>query len=114
MGKSNKMKRRNTQYSDLTNFYRKWPWRITNEPIGVLFKREKSSKCHFKLFDKGYNVVSDCKITLTDQIDSTENLRRRESFEQNELDTFESNGLNEGVMWPFFVGLFYFLIFDII
>ena len=43
--------------------------------------------------DKLYGM-SDWKITLNDQTDSVDNLRR-ESSGQYELDTFQPNGLNE-------------------
>ena len=38
---------------------------------------------------------SDWEVRLIDQSDSTEDLRKRESFSQHELDTFQPNGLNE-------------------
>ena len=37
----------------------------------------------------------DWEVRLIDQSDSTEDLRKRESFSQHELDTFQPNGLNE-------------------
>ena len=39
--------------------------------------------------------MSDWEITLIDQAESVDDLRRRESFWQYELDSFQSNGLNE-------------------
>ena len=39
--------------------------------------------------------MSDWESTLIDQTESVDNLRRRESFWQYELDTFQPNGLNE-------------------
>ena len=39
--------------------------------------------------------MSDWESTLIDQTESVGNLRRRESFWQYELDTFQPNGLNE-------------------
>ena len=39
--------------------------------------------------------AGDWKVRLIDQSDSTEDLRKRESFWQHELDTFQPNGLNE-------------------
>ena len=39
--------------------------------------------------------MSDWEITLIDQTDSVDNLRRRDSFWHYELDTFQPNGLNE-------------------
>ena len=39
--------------------------------------------------------MSDWESTLIDQTESVDNLRRRESFWQYELNTFQPNGLNE-------------------
>ena len=39
--------------------------------------------------------MSDWEISLIDQAGSADDLRRRESFWQYELDTFQPNGLNE-------------------
>ena len=39
--------------------------------------------------------MSDWEITLIDQTDSVDDLRRRHSFWQYELNTFQPNGLNE-------------------
>ena len=39
--------------------------------------------------------MSDWESTLIDQTESVDKLRRRESFWQYELDTFQPNGLNE-------------------
>ena len=39
--------------------------------------------------------MSNWESTLIDQTESVDNLRRRESFWQYELDTFQPNGLNE-------------------
>ena len=38
---------------------------------------------------------SDREVTLIDQKDSADALRRRKSFWQHELDTYQLNGLNE-------------------
>ena len=40
-------------------------------------------------------------VTLCDQTDSVDNLRRRESFREDELDTFQSNGPNKLDTAPF-------------
>ena len=40
-------------------------------------------------------VVKVTEVRLTDQSDSTEDLRKREPFWQQELDTSQPNGLNE-------------------
>ena len=39
--------------------------------------------------------MSDWEITLINQAESVDDLTRRESFWQYELDTFQPNGLNE-------------------
>ena len=39
--------------------------------------------------------MNDCEITFIDQAESEDDLRKRESFWQYELDTFQLNGLNE-------------------
>ena len=39
--------------------------------------------------------MSDWESTLIDQTESVDNLRRRESFWQYELDTFQPKGLNQ-------------------
>ena len=39
--------------------------------------------------------MSDWEITVIDQTASLKNLRRTEFFWQDELDTFQANGLNE-------------------
>ena len=45
--------------------------------------------------------MSDWEISLIDQIDSVEDLRRRESCWQYELNTFQPNGLDECDVAPF-------------
>ena len=40
-------------------------------------------------------------VTLSDQTDSVDILKRRESFREDELDTFQSNGPNELDTVPF-------------
>ena len=45
--------------------------------------------------------MSDWEITLIDQTDSVKDLRRKESFWQYELDTFQPNGLNKHDMTLF-------------
>ena len=37
----------------------------------------------------------DWKVRLVDQTDNVEDLKKRESFWQHELETFQPNGLNE-------------------
>ena len=55
--------------------------------------KQASFHAHFE-DDKHYGT-SDWEITLIDQTDSVDDLKRRESFWQDELDTFQPNGLNE-------------------
>ena len=55
--------------------------------------KQASFHAHFE--DDKHHGISDWEITLIDQTDSVDNLRRRESFRQYELDTFQPNGLNE-------------------
>ena len=42
-----------------------------------------------------HNGEDDWELRLIDQTDNVEDLRKRESFWQYELDTFQPNGLNE-------------------
>ena len=65
---------------------------ITCQPIGNTVK-QASFHAHFE--DDKHHGISDWEITLIDQTDSVDNLRRREYFWQYELDTFQPNGLNE-------------------
>ena len=46
-------------------------------------------------FEDDKHGMSDWEITLIDQTESVDDLRRRESFWKHELDTFQPNGLNE-------------------
>ena len=55
----------------------------------------KQASFHVHFEDDKHHGMSDWEITLIDQTASVDNLRRRESFCQYELDTFHSNGLNE-------------------
>ena len=48
---------------------------------------------HFE--DDKHHGMSDWESTLVNQAESVDDLRRRESFWQYELDSFQSNGLNE-------------------
>ena len=68
---------------------------IKNQPIGVSLKGIPSDKRHFTLILKMKNIMVQVEITLIDQTDSVDDLRRRESFWPYELDTFQPNGLNE-------------------
>ena len=55
--------------------------------------KQASFYTHFG--DDKHHGMSDWEITLIDQMVIVDNLRRRESFLQYELDTFQPNGLNE-------------------
>ena len=55
--------------------------------------KQASLHAHFK--DDKHHGVSDMEITLIDQTESKDDLKRRESFWQYKLDTFQPNGLNE-------------------
>ena len=55
----------------------------------------KQGSFHACFEDDKHHGIRDWEITLIDETDSVDNLRRRESFWQYELDTFQSNGLNE-------------------
>ena len=55
--------------------------------------KQVSFHAHFE--DDKHHGISDWQITLIDQTDSVDDLRRRESFWLYELDTFQPNGLNK-------------------
>ena len=50
---------------------------------------------HTNFEDDKHHSMSDSEITLIDQAESIDDLRKRESFWQSELNTFQPNGLNE-------------------
>ena len=54
--------------------------------------KQVSFRAHFKDDKHG---MSDWEITLIDQAESTDDLRKRESFWQYQLNTFKPNGLNK-------------------
>ena len=62
---------------------------ITSQPIGISLK----GYAHFE--DNKHHGMSDWEITLIDQTDSGDDLRRRVSFWQYELAIFQPNVLNE-------------------
>ena len=68
---------------------------ITSQPIGITLNTVKQASFHAHFEDDKHHGMSDWEITLIDQTESVDNLRRRESFWQYELDTFQPNGLNE-------------------
>ena len=55
----------------------------------------KQGTFHAHFADGVQSCESDWEVRLIDQSDSTKDLRKRESFWQHELDTFQPNGLNE-------------------
>ena len=54
--------------------------------------KQESFHAHFA---DGVHSEGDWEVTLADQSFSTEDLRKRESFWQHELYTFQPNGLNK-------------------
>ena len=46
-------------------------------------------------FEDDRHGIGECEITLIDQTKNVDNPRKRESFCQYQLDTFQPNGLNE-------------------
>ena len=54
----------------------------------------KKASFHAHFENEKHHGMRDWKITLIDQTESVDDLRRRESFRQYELDTFQPNGLN--------------------
>ena len=70
---------------------------IISQPIGISLKGISSNKRHFTHTLRMTNIMVWVirKNTLIDQAESADDLRRRESFWQYELDTFQPNGLNE-------------------
>ena len=55
--------------------------------------KQESFNAHFAEAD--HNGEEDWEVRLIDQTDNVEDLRKRESFWQHELETFQPNGLNE-------------------
>ena len=58
-------------------------------------RKVKQESFHAHFADGAHSGEGDWEVRLIDQSDSTEDLRKRESFWQHELDTFQPNGLNE-------------------
>ena len=54
--------------------------------------KQESFNAHFA--EANHNG-EDWEVRLIDQTDNAEDLRKRESFWQHELETFQPNGLNE-------------------
>ena len=55
----------------------------------------KQELFHAHFADDIYGSEGDWEVRLIDQSDSPEDLKKKESFWQHELDTFQPNGLNE-------------------
>ena len=58
-------------------------------------KKIKQESFHAHFADVNDNGEDDWEVRLIDETDNVEDLRKRESFWQYELDTFQPNGLNE-------------------
>ena len=58
-------------------------------------KKVKQELFHAHFAEGLYQGESDCEVRLIDQGVSVDDVRRRESYWQHELDTFQPNGLNE-------------------
>ena len=58
-------------------------------------RKIKQELFHAHFTDGAHSGEGDWEVRQIDQSDSTEDLRKRESFWQHELDTFQSNGSNE-------------------
>ena len=54
--------------------------------------KQESFNSHFA--EANHNGEEDWQVRLIDQTDNIEDLRKRESFSQHELEIFKSNGLN--------------------
>ena len=59
------------------------------------YKKVKQESFHTHFADDTHSGEVDWEVRLIDQSVSTEDLRKRESFCQHEIDTFQTNGLNE-------------------
>ena len=58
-------------------------------------RKVKQESFHSHFADDIHSGEGDWEVRLIDQSDRTEDLRKRESFWQHELDTFKPNGLNQ-------------------
>ena len=65
---------------------------ITIDVPTETFKQE-SFNTHFA--GVNHNGADDQEVRLIDQTDNVEDLKKRESFWQHDLDTFQPNGLNK-------------------
>ena len=57
--------------------------------------KAKQESFHAHFADGVHSGEGDWKVRLIDQSESTQDLRKRESFWQHELETFQPNGLSE-------------------
>ena len=57
--------------------------------------RVKQESFHAHFVDCVHNGEGDWEVRLIDRSDSTDDLSKRRIFLQYELDTFQTNGLNE-------------------
>ena len=66
------------------------------------FSKVKKFNSHFA--EVNHDGEDDWEVRLIDQTDNVEELRKRKSFWQHELDTSQPNGLNESEVakWLFF------------
>ena len=58
-------------------------------------KKVKQESFNAHVAEVNNNGDGDWEVRLTDQTGNVENLRKRKSFWQRQLDTFQPNGLNE-------------------
>ena len=58
-------------------------------------RKVKQDSFHAHFADVAHIGEADWEVRLIDESGSTEELRKRESFWQHEIDTFQPNGLNE-------------------
>ena len=58
-------------------------------------KKVKEESFHDHFAEGLHQGESDSEVKLTDQGVSVDDVRRRESYWQHELETFQANGLNE-------------------
>ena len=69
--------------------------RIISQPIRISGNTVKEASFHAHFEDVKHHGMSDWEINLVDQAERVDDLRRRESFWQYELNAFQPNGLNE-------------------
>ena len=83
--------------------------RTISQPIRISENTIKEASFHAHFEDVKHHGMSDWEINLVDQAESVDDFRRRETFWQYELNTFQPNGLSlMSLMWHFFDGCNYF------